>query len=161
MKQRRKRRTMPTENQLSPEEEERLIAVSLVPLIPVLLFTIVYYIPTISSSVEDVFRYTMLAVALYMFAGFGIYEVVSSFKVKRSLLFRVKRFLSRIVFAGTTVLCFYVIYSFLSVLLSPFLKIQYILSLSLLTFSFTLFALFQNSKFRKLVKKLTQEDWAA
>ena len=156
---------MTTEKRLSREDEETLVAASVLPPFLVLIFYLFFYLIQLKSndviSSEEAFRYIMLAIVLCLAAACGIYEVVSSFIVKRSLLFRVKRFLSRIVFAGTTVLCFYVIYSFLSVLLSPFLKIQYILSLSLLTFSFTLFALFQNSKFRKLVKKLTQEDWAA
>lgn len=150
---------MPTEKrQLTVKEEERLWAISAVPLVPVLICTIVYYIFPISSSFEDAIRYVSVALVVYLLATSGIYEIASSFKVKRALSFRVKRFLSRATFATIYVLCFYGLWSFFTLLFSSVLKMQYILLLSLLTSSLVIAALVQNPKTRRLVKKLTQEE---
>ncbi|MEM2102535.1 MAG: hypothetical protein QXM22_03375 [Candidatus Bathyarchaeia archaeon] len=152
------------EKRISREDEEDLWAASVLPPFLVLIFYLFFYFSQLKSngiiSFEEAFRYVMLAIMLFSAAVCGIYEIFSSFVVKRSFLFRVKRFLSRMLFAGILILCFLVIFSFLNLLLSSFLAIQYILSFTLLAFSSTLFALFQNSKFRELVRKLTKEDWA-
>jgi uncharacterized membrane protein len=151
-----------TEKRLSREEEERLWIMSVIPLVPVLVGAGVYIVHLKSigviSSVEDAFRYVLLVVALYLVAGFGIYEVASSFKVKRAIAFRVKRFLSRTVFASGYVLCFYALSSFFTLLFSAVLRWQYILILSLLTLSLTMLALLQNPKARRVVKRFTQEE---
>ena len=153
---------MPTEGRLSREEDERLMALSIIPLVLVLVGVGVYIVHLTSigviSSLEDAFRYVLLTVALCFVAGVGIYEVVSSFKVKRTLSFRAKRFLSRTLFAATFVLCFYALSSFFTLLFSTILRWQYILILSLLTLSLTMLALLQNPKTRRLVKKLTREE---
>lgn len=149
---------MSAEKRLSVQEEERLWAMSAVPLVPVLIYAIVYYVFAISSSFEDVIRYGMLALMLYLFATYGIYEIVSSFKAKRALSFRVKRFLSRASFATVCVLCFYGLWSFFTLLFSSVLKVQYILLLSLLTLSLLMAALVRNPRTRRIVKKLTQEE---
>jgi uncharacterized membrane protein len=131
---------------------------SIVPLIPILIYAIVYVIGPSVSSIEHAFRYTLVALVLTLAIGAGIYEVVSSFKVKRPVSFRVKRFLSRTLFAAIFVLCFYGLSSFFAQLFSTVLRWQYILILSLLTLSLTMLALLQNPKTRRLVKKLTREE---
>lgn len=153
---------MAKEKRLSRKEEERLWIISVVPLVPVLICAGVYIVHLKSigviSSVEDAFRYVLLIVALYLVAGFGVYEVVSSFKVKRPLSFRLKRFLSRAIFASGYILCFYALSSFFGLLFSTVLKWQYILILSLFTLSLAVLALLQNPKTRQFIKKLTQEE---
>jgi len=153
---------LPTEKRLSLEEEERLWIISVVPLVPVLVCVGVYIVHLKSigviPSVEDAFRYILLTAALYLVAGFGIYEVASSFKAKRTIAFRVKRFLSRVIFTSGYILCFYALSSFFTLLFSAILKWQYILILSLLTSSLLMATLVQNPRTRRLVKKLTQEE---
>lgn len=153
---------MPTEGRLSREEDERLMALSIIPLIPVFCLVVAYFAHLKSigviSSFQDAFQYTLFALALWLATSFGIYEVVSSFKVKQSLSFRVKRWLSRTAFAAANVLYVYVLWSFFTLLFSSVLKLQYILILSLLTLSLTMLALLQNPKTRRLVKKLTREE---
>lgn len=149
---------MSTEKRLTVQEEERLWAISAVPLIPVLIYIIVYHIFAISTSFEDAIRYCLVALMLYLFITFGIYEVASSFKVKRTLWFRVKRFLSRATFAIIYVLCFYGLWSFFTILFSSVLRMQYILLLSLLTLSLVIVILVQNPRIKRLIRKLTREE---
>ncbi len=154
---------MSMEKRLSREEEERLWIISVVPLIPFLIIFGVYLahlksIGAISSSFEDMFTYVMIAVMLHLVASFGIYEFVSSFKVKQSPSFKIKRWLSRTVFASTCILCWYALWSLFILLFSSILKTQYILILSTLVLMFLLLAFLHNPKTRRLVKKLTQEE---
>jgi uncharacterized membrane protein len=147
-----------TKKQLTVHEEELLWAISAAPLVPVLIYTIVFHISVISSSFEDAIRYSLVVLVLYLFATCGIYEVASSFKMKKTLWFRVKRFLSRSTFVTIYVLCFYGLWSFFTLLFSSVLKMQYILLFSLLTLSFVILVLVQNPRTRRLIKKLTQEE---
>jgi hypothetical protein len=72
---------IPTEKRLS-REEERLMALSIIPLIPVYFFIIVYVADLKSNGViasfSDVIGYIILAGALWLVTGCGIYEVASS-----------------------------------------------------------------------------------
>lgn len=147
---------MPLERRLT--QEERFWIMSTVPLIPVLIFVIVYYIRVISASFEAAFGYTLVALAFYLFASSGVYEAVSGLKTKRPLLFKVKRWLARTAFGALNILLLYVIWAFLALLLSPVLIVQYIVILSGLVWEFALIALLQNRRTRQLVRKLTQEE---
>ena len=95
---------------------------------------------------------------LILACGAGTYEVVSSFKVKRPLLFRVKRFLSRTALASAYILCLYVLWSFFTLLLSSPLKEEYIVLLSLVIASLMMFILVANRRTRPFIKKLTMEE---
>lgn len=153
---------MPTEKRLTVKEEERLRAISAAPLVPVLCVFIAYLANLKSigviSSFEDAFLYAILAGVFYLFATCGIYEVASSFKVKRPLLFRVKRFLSRSVFSAASIFCLYLICSYFLMLFSAVMRMQYILILSLFVWALIIATLVRNPKTRRLVKKLTQEE---
>lgn len=136
--------------------------VSVVPLVPILVCVGVYFVHLASIGVIPSFQalitYLLLLGVLILAIGVGIYEVASSFKVKKPFSFRVKRFLSRTVYVSTFILAFYCLWSLFTLLFSPFLKLQYILIISLLSLSLTVLALVQNPKTRRLIKKLTQEE---
>lgn len=153
---------MPTEKRLRRDEEERLWMISMVPLVPVLIVVGVYFIDLASKGIIPSFQalmtYILMLAVLIFVAGTGIYEIAESLKVKRSFSFRVRRFLSRALFASVAVLYLFGLWQVFAFLFSSFLKMQYILLLSLLTMAFTLLVFIQNPKTRRLIKKLTQED---
>jgi hypothetical protein len=153
---------MPTEKSLTREEEERLIALSIIPLIPLFGFISFYLLDLTSKGIipsyQALFGYIILAGTLVLVAGCGIYEVASSFKVKVPLLFRVKRFLSRALFFSAFVLGFYAFWVFFSLLLSSVLRVEYIVLLSLLSWSLTISILAKNPKTGQFIKKLTMEE---
>ncbi len=136
-------------------QEERFWMVSAVLLIPVLILVILYPIRIASASFEEAFGYTILATALYLSVTYGVYEIVSSFKVKRPLRFKVKRWLARTGFGAANVLLLYVIWSLLAPLLSSVMRVQYIVILSGLAWEFAFIAILQNPRARRFVKKLT------
>ncbi len=153
---------MLTEKRLSREEEERLIAWSIVPLVPLLIFFIAYiaHLKSVGviASFSEAFQYVLLAGALFLTVSAGIYEVASSFKVKKPLEFRIKRFLSRTLVASLCVLCFYAFWTFFTLFLSSVLRVEYILLLSLLSMSFALAILVRNPRTGRYIKKLTMEE---
>jgi len=87
----RRKALISSEKRLSHEEEERLIGLSIVPLIPLLGIYIAYlaYLRSMGviASFEGTFQYALVGIVLWLAAGFGIYEIASSFKVKKQLLF--------------------------------------------------------------------------
>jgi hypothetical protein len=153
---------MPSDKPLSREEKERLMALSIIPLIPILMLFIVYVAQLKSmgviASFSDAFGYVIIAATLLLAIGCGIYEVASSFKVKEPLLFRIKRFLSRSLFFSAFMLVFYAFWSFFSLLLASVLTVEYIVLLSLLSLSLTFFVLVKNPKTGQFIKKLTMEE---
>jgi len=148
---------------LSREEEERLWMISIVPFVPVLIGIIAYlaHLKSIGAipSFQAVIFYILLATVLLLAAGAGTYEVVSSFKVKRTLMFRSKRFLSRTLFASALILGFCGVWSSFTLFLSSVLKMEYILILSLFAVSFTFFILAKNKRTGQIIKKLTMEEY--
>lgn len=153
---------MPTEKRLSREEEERLIALSIIPLIPIYGFISFYLLDLTSRGIipsyQVLFGYIILAGALWLVTGCGIYEVASSFKVKKSLSFRIKRFLSRSLYISALMLGFYAFWVFLSLLFSSVLRVEYVVLLSLLSWSLTISILAKNPKTGRFIKKLTMEE---
>jgi uncharacterized membrane protein len=152
---------MSTEKQLNREEEERLIALSIIPLIPVMILIGVYLVDLTSRGIisyQELIGYSLALAVLVLMTGCGVYEIASSFKTKVPALFRVKRFLSRTVFFSAFMAGFYSFWVLLSLLLSSALKAEYILLLSLLAISFTASILVRNRKARRFIKKLTMEE---
>jgi len=153
---------MPTEKHLSQEEQERLIALSIIPLVPVYCVILVYLVNMTSRGIIPSFQaaisYMLLVAALFLITGCGVYEVLSSFKVKVPVVFRVRRFLSRSLFFSAFMLGFYAFWGFFSLLLSSFLRVEYILLLSLLSMSLTISILAKNPKTGRLIKRLTMEQ---
>jgi hypothetical protein len=110
-----------SQKHLSREEEERLMALSIIPFIPILLFFVALVAQLKSmgviASFSDAFGYVILAATLLLATACAVYEVASSFKIKEPLSFRVKRFLSRALFFrrvcpasmhfGFSTLCFF------------------------------------------------------
>jgi hypothetical protein len=148
---------------LGREEEERLWMISMVPLVPVLVVVGVYFVDLASNGVIPSFQvlmtYLLLLVVLVFVAGAGIYEIAESFKLERPFSFRVKRFLSRFLFASVVALCIFSLWQLFTFFFSTFLKVQYVLILSLLTMALTLLALVQNPRTRRYIKKLTMEEY--
>lgn len=153
---------MSTEKRLSREEEERLLGLSIIPLVPVYCLILVYLVDMTSRGIipsyQAAISYMLLVAALFLITGCGIYEVASSFKVKVPLSFRVKRFLSRALFFSAFVLGFYAFWSFFSLILSAVLRAEYIVLLSLLSWSLTISILAKNPKIGQFIKKLTKEN---
>ena len=153
---------MPTEGRLSREEDERLMALSIIPFIPIFICVVAYFAHLKSIGViptfQTVVQYALSTMVLCLAAGFGTYEVVSSFKVKRPLSFRAKRFLSRMALASACFLCIYVLWILLTLLLSSVLNEKYILLLSFVTTALAIFILTMNPSTKRLIKKLTQEE---
>ena len=153
---------MATEKRLSREESERLIALSIIPMIPALIFFIAYVAQLKSmgviASFSDAFGYVILAATLLLAGGCGIYEVASSFKVKEPLLFRVRRFLSRTLFFSILMSVYYAFWCFFLLLFSSILGVGYIVLLSLVSVSLAAAMLTKNSRILRLIKKLTMED---
>jgi len=151
-----------TKERLSREEEERLWIVSIVPLVPVMVGVIAYlaYLKSndpFMSFYIYVFYSTLVGICC-LAVGVGIYEVASSFKVKKPLSFRVKRFLSRTALTSAYLLCVYLLWSVLILFSSWFLKEEYTLVLSLFTISLVFSILVRNPKTGRFIKKLTQDD---
>jgi hypothetical protein len=148
---------------LGREEEERLWMISMVPLVQVLVVVGVYFVDLASNGVIPSFQvlmtYLLLLVVLVFVAGAGIYEIAESFKLERPFSFRVKRFLSRFLFASVVALCIFSLWQLFTFFFSTFLKVQYVLILSLLTMALTLLALVQNPRTRRYIKKLTMEEY--
>ncbi len=155
-------RSAPTKKQLSSKEEERLWIISIVPLVLVLIGVGVYLVDLASNGAIPSFQvlmiYILLLVVLVFVAGSGIYEVAESFKVERPFSFRARRFLSRFLFASLAVLYVFSLVQLFTFLFSTFLKVQYILILSLLTMALTLLALVRNPRIRQLIKRMTVEE---
>lgn len=153
---------LPTEGRLSREEEERLWILSIVPLVPIVVGVIAYFAHLKSIGIIPSFQvyvsYGIMLLVLFLAIGAGIYEVTSSFRVKKPVLFRVKRFLSRLIFASAFAGSLYATWVFLTFLLSSVLSDRSTLVLSLVTLSFLLGVLLSIAKTRWLIKKLTQED---
>jgi hypothetical protein len=151
-----------TQKHLSREEEERLIALSIIPFIPILLFFVAHVAQLKSmgaiASFSDALGYVILAATLLLATACAVYEVASSFKIKEPLSFRVKRFLSRALFFSAGMSCFYAFWFFYSSFLLPVLRVEYVVLLSLLSMSLTYFILVKNPKTRRLIKKLVVEQ---
>jgi hypothetical protein len=149
---------MSTQKRLTLEKEEKLWAISAVPLIPIFIYVIVYHIFPIASSFKDLITYGMLVLVLYLFTVCGIYEIASSFRVKRAFSFRAKRFLSRAAFTIICTLCFHGLWNAFMLLFPQVLNLQYVLILSLFVWALALAAFLQNPRTRQIIKKLTQEE---
>jgi len=151
-----------SEKRLSREEEERLWMISIAPLVPFLVIVGVYFVDLASNggipSFQILMIYILLLIVLVFVTGAGIYEFAESFKVKKSLNFRVKRFSSRTLFASVAILYIFLLWQLFTFIFSSFLRTEYILVMSLLTMAFTFCVLFQNPKTKRLIRKLTQEE---
>ena len=146
----------------SLSREERFFALSIGPLIPIVVLYAAYLGQLKSAGAitsSDLVTYTILACALLLVVGWAIFEIVSGFKVKQPILFKIRRFLSRSLFSSGFTLIFYVFWAFFSTLLSPFLSIQYNLLLTLTSCSLLIAGLVRNSKSRRIIRKLTMEDY--
>lgn len=143
------------------EEEEHLWLISILPPLSVLAIVGVYIVDLTSRGVIGSFQammtYMLLLVALTLVIGAAIYEIAESFKIERTPSFRIKRFLSRFLYFSLVILYVLSLWQLFTVLFSAFLKVQYILIISLMTMALTLLVLARNPRTRRLMRKLTQE----
>ena len=152
---------MSVKKHLDREEEERLIALSIIPLIPVMILIGVYLVDLASREIisyGELIGYSLVLAVVVLMTGCGVYEIASSFKIKVPALFRVKRFLSRTLFFSAFMAGFYFSWFLLSLLLSSVLRAEYILLLSLLAISVTASILLRNPKAGRFIRKLTIEE---
>lgn len=137
------------------------MGLSIIPFVPFIIFFAAYFahlksIGAIASDQMQIF-YILSTVMLLLAAGFGTYEVLTAFKAKTPILLHAKRFLSRATLVFAYGFSFYGFWNLLMLFMSPVLKMEYTLTLSLLAVSVAFAILMKNKRSGRFIKKLTME----
>lgn len=155
---------MVVKEKLTPEEEQQIWESYLV-IVPMGLISIV----SIFHMVYLISIYTPLAtIILYMFLLWvplvtgtiaAMYEIAFSLKIKKSFLFHVKRFLSRIIFSSGYSLTIIIFWNVLSSFMSPLMSDQNILLIAGVILTLILCVFIIIPKTRAFLIKLFAGEW--
>jgi hypothetical protein len=153
---------MSKEGGLTREEEERLLFMSFLPCALLMIGTVFYLMWLMTNGTMEVDLTIARNIFLLVFPSFlalatFTYEVLSSFKTKRTFLFRLKRFLRRMILVFAVmflIVSFWILFQFL---LSSVLSARYLLLLPFLCTALVFAALAFHPKTRQIIQRLTGE----
>jgi hypothetical protein len=149
------------EKRLDRKEDDRLLGIPAVAFLPVLLGGAFYfgylYLTNIIDFNQWVLYASLLVIPAYLCLCFGAYELLFSLKVKKPLVFHLKRFLSRMTIILGLLLGFFGLWSVL-MFLSPIISLKYILLLAAFMASLVLALLVAIPKTRQLIKRFTSGE---
>jgi hypothetical protein len=152
---------MSEEQELSREEDERLMGTSAILILPIMIGGVIYIIYLQATNVIHYYEgilYTFLLLApITMALCFTVYEILFSRKIKKTFKFHFKRFLSHMTLLAIP-LYLTALWGILHFLLSPPMADKHVLLLSAIILLFTLAIVVAIPKTRHLISKLTKGE---
>jgi len=153
---------MPERLELSREEDQRIIGISAAVTLPVLFGGCVYllylYVNGVIEYTQGIVYSFLLLYPLFMGLCLGVYEILSSRKIKKPLQFHIKRFMSRVIILSSYGLILAGFWSLYSRLFSELISSGYILLLALLTSSLILAALATVPRTKRIIDKYIKSE---
>lgn len=148
--------------ELSQEEDQRIIGISAAVTLPVLFGGCIYllylYVNGVIEYAQGIIYSFLILYPFFMGLCLGVYEILSSRKIKKPLRFHIRRFLSRVVILSSYGLALAGFWSFYSRLFSELISSGYILLLALLTSSLILAVLATVPKTRRIIDKYIRSE---